>query len=324
MRFHEAEKIHLFILKGMDTVKEDSTKVAAEIRGRVFNIQRYSLHDGPGIRTVVFLKGCPLRCVWCCNPESIEREPHITFSEQKCIGDGRCVEVCPTGARTSEGYRVERCTFCGRCVEVCPTGALEFMGREMSIEEVVREVEKDRLFYESSGGGVTLSGGEVLAQKRFSVQLLKEFRHRMLHTAIETSGFAPWEQVREVAEACDLVLYDLKHMDPDMHTRYTGVSNELILENAKKLAQIKEELIFRVPLIGGVNTDSENIRALADFVKRTGVEEVHLLPYHRLGESKYTKLGREYSCEAFTPEKETVDEIKRTFESYDLKVMIGG
>ncbi len=300
------------------------TDTPPELRGRVFNIQRYSLHDGPGIRTVVFLKGCPLHCAWCCNPESIEGKPHITFNPDKCIGDGRCIEVCPTGARDAKGYHVEICNFCGKCVEVCPTGALELLGRDMSIGEIIEEVEKDRLFYESSGGGVTLSGGEVLAQREFTLQLLKKLRSRMLHTAIETSGFAPWEHVEEIASGCDLVLYDLKHMDSDAHRKYTGVPNERILENAKHLAKIKRELIFRVPLVGGVNTDMRNIRAFAQFVVQTGVEEVHLLPYHRLGESKYVKLGREYDCAGFTPEKEAVDEIRAVFESHNLRVMIGG
>ena len=304
--------------------QRDAAEVAQHIKGRVFNIQRYSLHDGPGIRTVVFMKGCPLRCAWCCNPESIERGPHITFNPQKCIGDGRCLEACPAGARDAEGYHVELCTFCGRCVEACPTEALELVGREMSVEEVLQEVEKDRLFYESSGGGVTLSGGEVLAQKNFAVQLLVACRERMLHTAIETSGFAPWDQVCEVAEACDLVLYDLKHMDPVKHERYTGVGNELILENARRLAESKKALIFRVPLIGGVNTDGENVRALARFVTRTPVREVHLRPYHRLGESKYSKLGREYDCEAFTPGQDEVEKIKEILTSHGLKVIVGG
>jgi pyruvate formate lyase activating enzyme len=309
---------------GKRVLKEENTEVIKELKGRVFNIQRYSLHDGPGIRTVVFLKGCPLSCAWCCNPESIDRTSHITFSPQKCIGDGRCVEVCRTGARDAEGYHVELCTFCGLCVEVCPTGALELVGRDMSVEDVVREVEKDRLFYESSGGGMTLSGGEDLAQRDFGVQLLRACRQRMLHTAIETTGFAPWDHVLEVAGACDLVLYDLKHMDPEIHRRYTGVSNDLILENARRLAKVKEELIFRVPLIGGVNTDENNIRKLAEFVKGTAVEEVHLLPYHRLGESKYSKLGRKYTCEGFTPEREKVEEIQHVLQSYHLKVMVGG
>jgi pyruvate formate lyase activating enzyme len=194
----------------------------------------------------------------------------------------------------------------------------------MSIGEIVEEVEKDRLFYESSGGGVTLSGGEVLAQREFALQLLAEMRTRMLHTAIETTGFAPWKHVEEIAENCDLVLYDLKHMDSDTHRKYTGVSNERILQNAMHLAKIKRDLVFRVPLIGGVNTWIENIRALAQFVVQTGVEEVHLLPYHRLGESKYARLGREYDCDGFTPEKEEVDRIRAVFESHNLRVMVGG
>ena len=209
-------------------------------------------------------------------------------------------------------------------MEVCPTGALELLGREMSVGEIVEEVEKDRLFYESSGGGATLSGGEVLAQRKFAVQLLKEFRTRLLHTAIETTGFAPWKHVKEIAGQCDLVLYDLKHMDTDVHRKFTGVPNELILENAMHLAKVKKELIFRVPLIGGVNTDMKNIMSLAQFVVETGVKEVHLLPYHRLGESKYARLGREYNCDGFTPEKEEVDEIKAALKSHGLEVMVGG
>jgi pyruvate formate lyase activating enzyme len=296
----------------------------SDIKGRVFNIQRYSLHDGPGIRTVVFLKGCPLSCVWCCNPESIEPSPHITFNRDKCLGDGRCIEVCPTGARNSEGYHPERCNFCGRCVDICPTGALELIGREMTVTELLREVEKDRLFYESSGGGVTLSGGEVLAQKRFAVGFLTELKRHMLHTAIETTGFAPWESLLEVARACDLVLYDLKHMDPELHRSYTGVTNERILENAEKLAKIKNELIFRVPLIEGVNIEESNIRSLAEFIVRTRVMDVHLLPYHRLGESKYSKLGRAYACEGATPDQEAVNSVRRILESYGLVVQVGG
>ncbi len=307
-----------------DAVQEERADTTEELRGRVFNIQRYSLHDGPGIRTVIFLKGCPLRCLWCCNPESIEKEPHITFNPDKCLGDGRCVEVCPTGARDKKGYHVEKCTFCGKCVEVCPTGALEFVGREMSIGEVLEEVEKDRLFYESSGGGVTLSGGEVLVQRVFAVELLGELKRCLLHTAIETAGFAAWEHVEELVDGCDLVLYDLKLMNSEVHKKYTGVSNEIILDNARKIAKKRKELIFRVPLIGGVNMDRENITALAQFVVETGTSEVHLLPYHRLGESKYSKLGMDYTFEGFTPEKEQVEDIKNMLESYGLKVMVGG
>lgn len=292
--------------------------------GVVFNIQRYSLHDGPGIRTVVFLKGCPLRCEWCCNPESIDLEPHLTFNPDKCLGDGRCIRACPHGARTESGYDPSRCTLCGMCVEACPSEALEILGKPMTIQEILEETEKDRTFYESSGGGVTLSGGEILAQWRFSVKLLLELRDRHLHTAVETTGFGPWERVRAIAEACDLVLYDLKLMDEEEHRKRTGAPNRLILENARRLAELDRGLIFRVPLIGGINTGEENILHTAEFAEQLGVREIHLLPYHRLGESKYDKLHREYTCEAFTPDERMVRELQRQLESRGFEVKIGG
>jgi pyruvate formate lyase activating enzyme len=307
-----------------DTVGDRNTGKKTSARGMVFDIQRYSLHDGPGIRTVVFLKGCPLKCEWCCNPESIARGPHVTFNPKICLGDRRCTEVCPTGARSIERYRVEDCIFCGKCVEVCPSGALELMGRPMTVDEVVEEAEKDRLFYESSGGGVTLSGGEVLAQREFALVLMKEFRNRFLHITVETSGHGPWEWVRDIVDACDLVLYDLKHMDSDLHKKYTGVANDLILENALKVAKRKEGMVFRIPLVGGVNTGRENIEAVAQFAMEAGVQEIHLLPYHSLGESKYGKLGRQYTSCGFTPDDSMVQDIKQVIELHGIEVKIGG
>jgi len=296
--------------------------------GVVFNIQRFSLHDGPGIRTVVFLKGCPMSCKWCCNPESIQLSPQIVFNAEKCLRDGRCLEVCTTGARNREGYRPEKCTFCGMCVEACPTGALELLGKKMSISEIIQEVEKDHLFYETSGGGVTLSGGELLAQYTFSVALLEELKRCSIHTAIETSGYGPWSHLKQIVDACDLVLYDLKHMNSESHMRYTGVPNELILENALKItdriAGTKKDMIIRVPLIGGVNTDRENIDAIACFALKAGVMEVHLLPYHRLGESKYRKLGMDYPHEAFILDDGLVNTIKDILETHGLIIRIGG
>jgi pyruvate formate lyase activating enzyme len=194
----------------------------------------------------------------------------------------------------------------------------------MTVSEVLEEVEKDRMFYDSSGGGVTLSGGEVLAQWRFALELLRELGRRDLHTAVETSGCGPWEHVGPVAEACDLVLYDLKHMDDAEHRRHTGVSNTLILENARRLAQTNVRLVFRIPLIGGINTDRENIEASAAFALETGVREVHLLPFHRLGESKYARLHREYQCEGYTPEDRTIEGIRKQLESHGLRVKVGG
>jgi len=294
------------------------------LTGVIFNIQRYSLNDGPGIRTVVFFKGCPLRCPWCCNPESIDPSPRLSFSEQKCLGDGRCVEVCPSGARTASGYDEKKCTLCGKCVEACPSGALELIGKRMSVPEALREAEKDRQFYESSGGGMTLSGGEILLQRGFAVALLEALRGRYLHSAIETTGYAKWEHLQEVVDAADLVLYDLKHMDSAVHEKYTGRPNGLILENARRVAGRGKLMIFRVPLIGGVNADAANVEAVAIFANESGVKEVHLLPYHRLGEAKYRKLGKKYDLEASTPDDETVRRLSGILESRGLVVKIGG
>ncbi len=194
----------------------------------------------------------------------------------------------------------------------------------MTVDEVLEEVEKDRLFYESSGGGVTLSGGEILIQRKFALELMKEFRRHFLHIAIETSGYGPWEWVEEIVDACDLVLYDLKHMDPDLHKKFTGVPNGLILENALKISQKKQEIVFRIPLIGGVNTDTENIEAVSQFALKAGVNEIHLLPYHRLGESKYGKLGRQYTSCGFTPDDSLINDIKLVIESHGIEVKIGG
>lgn len=306
------------------TAAQGARYYICEMKGTIFNIQRYSLHDGPGIRTVVFFKGCPLSCRWCCNPESIDISPRITFDARKCLGDGRCVSACTTGARSKDGYRIECCIFCGRCVEACPSGALELLGRRMSVSEVLHEAEKDRPFYESSGGGVTLSGGELLMQREFALELLKELRSRYLHAAIETTGFAPWTHLEEIVDASDLVLYDLKLMDSTLHRMHTGVSNERILENALKIAEKGKALVFRVPLIGGINTDQENIEAVAQFSLKARVKELHLLPYHRLGESKYAKLGKVFACRAVTPGDETVGAIRKHLESYGLTVKIGG
>lgn len=306
-------------------------EVTREIKGIIFNIQRFSLHDGPGIRTVIFFKGCPLRCRWCCNPESIEVSPQIIFNPDRCLKDGRCILVCPSGARSAQGYSIEKCILCGACVDACPSGALELAGKWYSIKEVIDDVEKDRLFYESSGGGVTLSGGDIVVQKEFAVSLLLELKKISIHTAVETSGYAPWPVIEEIIDATDLLLYDLKHMDSDIHRKFTGVPNELILENALKasfkinsMGESNKQMIFRVPLIGGVNTDKKNIKAVAAFALKTKVGEVHLLPYHRLGESKYRKLGKEYSFQAFTPNDELIEEIRGILEAYSLVVKVGG
>ncbi len=292
-------------------------------KGIVFNIQRYSLHDGPGIRTIVFLKGCPLDCQWCSNPESKSAKKQIVSKPDVCLGCGKCYEVCPTGARSDADF--SGCSFCGKCVQICPVEALEIIGREMTVDEVLEEVEKDRSFFHSSGGGVTLSGGEPLVQHEFAYELIRAFKKMHLHTAIETTGYAPFENAKKVLENVDLILYDLKHMDDAQHKKYVGVSNALILENARRIAKTKkDDMIFRMPLIGGVNADRENLKRLAGFAGELGVREVHLLPYHKYGEGKYKKLGVEYTFEGYTPDDAEIEEDIRLLQSYGIQAKKGG
>jgi len=302
------------------------------IKGLVFNIQRYCIHDGPGIRTIVFLKGCPLRCLWCQNPEGMLPRPEIFLYKEKCFGCGRCVITCPAKAiEIYEGKsRTNRdlCKRCGKCVEVCPTEARVLMGKWFTPEEVFNVVVRDRVFYETSGGGVTLSGGEPLAQPEFTIAVLKLCRDAGIHTAIETSGYASWEVLRRVLEYTDLILYDFKHMDPRKHKEYTGVSNELILENARRISRESSVPIWaRVPIIPGYNDSFENFEATARFIANElgkAVKQVNLLPYHRLGESKYERLERSYSLAIEPPTEEHMLRLKKIFESYGLETYIGG
>jgi len=314
-----AKKLGVFSLLDMD--KSSSI---------IFNIQRYSIHDGPGIRTVVFFKGCPLRCLWCSNPESQRNMPEILYSNVKCKNCNKCISICPTKAiQDDEGEKVidrSLCNNCGKCVEICPNEALEIVGQLMTVEEVMREVEKDLVFYRSSGGGVTLSGGECICYPEFSISLLKECYKGAIHTAIETSGFQKWDILKGILQYVDLVLYDLKCIDPIKHVQFTGVDNKIILENAQKIASEKISMIIRIPIIPGYNDSNENIKASAEFVtKLKGVNKIELLPYHRLGEYKYKKLGRKYKLESLSPpSKGHMQELSSIIESYGLEVQIGG
>jgi pyruvate formate lyase activating enzyme len=299
--------------------------------GWVFNIQRFSIHDGPGIRTTVFLKGCPIRCLWCSNPESQRMEPQIVYWHERCIRCDACVAVCPRSAievDESGHKRVlqDRCDLCGRCLEECYAGALEQIGRLVTVDEVLSLVEEDHLFYEQSSGGVTLSGGEPTAQLRFSQRLLQGCRERDIHTTIDTCGHAPWEAWEALLPYLDLILYDLKEIDPARHERYVGVSNELILDNLRRLARTGKSIIVRRPVIPGYNDDEGSIRALARFVQELGaVHEIDLLPYHRFGQGKYKRLGMRYPMgDEPSMKEEEVGGLRDILESYGFRVKIGG
>jgi len=302
-----------------------------ETRGLVFDIQRYCIHDGPGVRTTVFLKGCPMRCNWCCNPESISYKPELMIFETMCMGCRQCVEVCPHQALSMEGEKLEvdrsKCDCCGKCSEACPTQSIQIRGFYKNISEVIEEVERDYTFYRNSGGGVTLSGGEPAAQPQFASKLLSELQILGIHTAIETNGYAAWSLFEPIVQKSDLVLFDLKHMNAELHKKYTGLSNQTVLRNLKKVSQLGKTIILRIPVIPGINDSITNMVDVANLIKgmRGGIQQVDLLPYHRLGVLKYQRLGKDYrfnGVESPTPER--MEEIAGLFQAYDLRVTIGG
>lgn len=281
-------------------------------KGRIFNIQRFCINDGPGIRTTVFFKGCPLSCAWCHNPESKRARRELSYHADKCLHCGRCAARCPNGCHqlTPQGHVLDRegCVVCGACVQPgCP--ALELIGREADVDEVIREVCKDRLFYRNSGGGMTLSGGEPLAQFRFARALLEAARREDIPTAIETCGCAPAEQLRELVPLVDLFLYDYKLTDPELHKRYTGVDNGPLLENLHLIDGLGGESILRCPIIPEINDTPDHFEGIArTAASLRHVREVQLEPYHPLGESKAEAIGVPYDVPAKGfPEKETVD-----------------
>jgi len=246
----------------------------------------------------------------------------------KCIGCKRCIEVCPTGAAEKKDPLEARelCIVCGSCVKACPSTARRLVGRYMSLEEVMKEVEKDFPFYQRSGGGMTVTGGEPLMQADFVRMLLKSCQEKGIHTALETCGYTEWEDFKKVLEYVDLTLYDIKYMNNEKHRELTGVGNELILQNAKKVAKLGKDMVIRVPVIPDCNDSLENMEAIAEFARTLeGVEEIHLLPYHRLGESKYDRLGKSYKLKGVKPlDKESLSKQKKIIESYQLKVQVGG
>lgn len=266
------------------------------IKGLVFNIQRCCNNDGPGIRTTVFMKGCPLRCLWCHNPESQRMVRELMFFANRCKLCGICTEVCPNGVHTLEPRRVrfEKCSLCGKCVGKCPYEALQIVGSWKTVEEVLNEIEKDAAFYRVSQGGITISGGEPTMQPDFVLSLCQELKKKEFHVALDTSGYCRWEQLKKILSFTDLVMLDIKHINSEVHRKLTGVDNNLIIDNMRRILAIGKDLIVRFPLIPGYNDEIGHIVELSSFLKSSGVKEIDLVPYHTLGVPKYAQLGMTY------------------------------
>ncbi len=302
------------------------------LTGTLFDIKRYAVHDGPGIRTTLFFKGCPLHCWWCHNPEGISPKQELFLKPSRCLAECRlCLTVCPEQALSKPGGRFQvdknKCRISGICDETCPTGALELVGKTWTVEQVMQEILKDRIFYERSGGGVTFSGGEPLQQPEFLAALLRKCKEQGLHTVVDTSGHAPFKNLESLMDQVDLFFYDLKLMDAEKHRKMTGVSNELILENLRRLSQAGSRIRIRIPLVPGVNEDIPHIRQVAQFLSSLPgiIQDISLLPYHALGSSKYKNLEVPYlNPEATPPAASLVAEVRSELESKGFKVRIGG
>lgn len=299
------------------------------VSGIIFDIKKYSIHDGPGIRTTVFFKGCPLQCWWCHNPESQSAVPELIIRRQRCIQCGVCMEVCPEGANLGTGNNVPRngiarqkCRVCGRCVETCYSGTRELVGKRVTVSEVIHDIERDRPFYEQSAGGVTLSGGEPLMQPRFMLALLHACKELDLHTVLDTSGYATWGVLEKTIPLVNMYLYDLKIMDESRHREVTGVTNGLILRNLRRLAESGAKLDVRIPLVPGINDDEVSLRLAGEYLASlVNPPEVEIMPYHDIAEAKYESLGKTYRLPDLTPPvHENVAWAIEILKSYELQV----
>lgn len=303
-----------------------SARSNKDTKGLVFNIQRFSFHDGPGIRTTVFLKGCPLRCLWCSNPESQRADREIIIQQRKCIRCGKCQNICPQGAVVSSetGPIIDgrKCDLCLLCAQNCPSGALEIVGNVMDVDQVTSEVNKDQVFYNNSGGGVTISGGEPLLQWKFARELLKECKNGGLYTAMDTSGYAPWRVIEAVLPWVDLWLYDVKVLDDQRHKQFVGESNKLILENLNKLCS-RARVWLRYPIISGFNNSDSDIERLGQLASSIPIEKISLLPYHQMGKQKYERLiNRTYNEGFNTPDESELEDIARRLRDFGVRVTL--
>lgn len=303
--------------------------MTARNKAIIFNVQKFCVHDGPGIRTTVFFKGCPLHCLWCHNPEGQTHAKQLLWNHEKCMLCGRCIEICPAHAiGRSDGtlsYDARLCLRCGRCAEACVNNAREIVGVEYTIGELLDEIERDRPFYDQSGGGVTLSGGEAMSQIEFVAELAAACRKRGISVAVDTCGAAPFGDFERIMPYVERFLYDVKVMDPALHRRYTGRDNRQILDNLRRLAADGANVNLRLPLIEGVNADDANIGAVIELAAQLHIRDVNLLPYHKIGQDKYARLRRRRrQTEMAAPSQARMDQIRTMFEERGFCVRIGG
>lgn len=310
----------------MNKTEKSKSKISAIIS----NIQRFSVHDGTGIRTLIFFKGCPMECAWCSNPET--QSPHIQVMQTKinCMHCNKCIDICPQNAlKLKEGVVIskpQKCDLCGKCEEICPTNNIKLVGMEYSIDELVEIILRDKVFYSRTDGGVTYSGGEPTTQIRFLIELSKKLKSHNINIGIETCGYFNLNDFKKLLPYLDVIYFDLKVINDEKHKKFTGQSNKVVLNNLKKLKDIFNNIIIRLPLIPGYTDDDENIYDIINMLKEINIKRIDILPYHRLGAKKYVWMDKDYELDRIEPKQalERSDEVKKIFESKDFAAIIGG